>query len=173
MDKLTCAYTGHRPQGLPFGYNEADPRCAELKEALRAETVSAVECDGAAHFITGMALGVDLLAAEVVLELKITHPELTLEAAVPCIDQASRWRADQKRRYEKILSAADRKTLISREYTPDCMHRRNRYMVDKCDILIAVWNGSAGGTGSTVRYALSRKKRVRVIDPQTLHVREL
>ena len=119
MDRITCAYTGHRPQGLPFGYNESDPRCAELREALRAETVSAVERDGAAHFITGMALGVDMLAAEIVLELKKTHPELTLEAAVPCLDQASRWRAEQIQRYNNILSAADRRTLISRENTPD------------------------------------------------------
>ena len=31
----TCAFTGHRPQHLPFGMNENDERCADLKETLR------------------------------------------------------------------------------------------------------------------------------------------
>ena len=33
----TCAFTGHRPQHLPFGMNENDERCVKLKEELKEQ----------------------------------------------------------------------------------------------------------------------------------------
>ena len=62
----TCAFTGHRPKGL--GYPELDERCAALKEKLRALIIRMIEEEGVTHFISGMAQGVDMYAAEIVLE---------------------------------------------------------------------------------------------------------
>ena len=50
----------------------------------------------------------------------------------------------------------------------DCMQKRNRYMVDKADMVIAVWNGSPSGTGKTVAYAKEQGKPVLMIDPESL-----
>ena len=50
------------------------------------------------------------------------------------------------------------------------MHKRNRYMVDQADYIIAVWNGKPSGTGKTVQYAQQQGKPVRVINPITLVV---
>ena len=48
---------------------------------------------------------------------------------------------------------------------------RNRYMVDHAGILLAVYNGSyQSGTGMTVRYAQSKKRKIIVIDPITREV---
>ena len=77
----TCAFTGHRPKGL--GYPESDGRCAALKEKLRSLIVKLMEEEGVTHFISGMAQGVDMYAAEIVLELKKQHPQITLECAIP------------------------------------------------------------------------------------------
>ena len=74
----SCAFTGHRPQNLPFGFREDDERCAALKEILKKQIVSLITDESVTHFISGMALGVDMYAAEIVLELKKTYPALHL-----------------------------------------------------------------------------------------------
>ena len=55
----TCAFTGHRPQNLPFGFNEEDERCIDLKKTLREQIINLIENKGVTHFISGMAIGVD------------------------------------------------------------------------------------------------------------------
>lgn len=69
----TCAFTGHRPQNLPFRFNENDDRCIALKQKLRDCIVQLIEQEGVRHFISGMAIGVDMYAAEIVLELKAEY----------------------------------------------------------------------------------------------------
>ena len=59
---------------------------------------------------------------------------------------------------------------MGRHYTHGCMQKRNMYMVDSADRVIAVWDGSGSGTGNTVKYALSSGKPVYRIDPDTLSV---
>lgn len=39
----TCAFTGHRPQNLPFGFNEEDERCIDLKKTLREQIINLIE----------------------------------------------------------------------------------------------------------------------------------
>ena len=78
----SCAFTGHRPQNLPFGFREDDERCIALKETLKKQITSLITDENVTHFISGMALGVDMYAAEIVLELKKTYPDITLESAI-------------------------------------------------------------------------------------------
>ena len=84
------------------------------------------------------------------------HPDVTVEAAVPCPSQADAWPPDQRRRYERLVVACDFETLVSACYTPACMQRRDRYMVDHAALLIAAFDGSPGGTRYTVEYAMRR-----------------
>ena len=160
----TCAFTGHRPQNLPFGFNEEDERCINLKKTLREQIINLIENEGITHFISGMAIGVDMYAAEIVLGLKASYPGITLESAIPCESQAAKWSEALRDRYFDIASKCDKETLIQTHYTPDCMDKRNRYMVDHADVLIAVWDGSPSGTGKTVRYAHQQGKSVTVIN---------
>ena len=122
------------------------------------------------HFISGMAIGVDMYAAEIVLGLKASYPGITLESAIPCESQAAKWSETLRDRYFDIASKCDKETLIQTHYSPDCMDKRNRYMVDHADVLIAVWDGRPSGTGKTVRYAHQQGKSVIVIDPVSLDV---
>ncbi|SHI19218.1 Uncharacterized SPBc2 prophage-derived protein YoqJ [Sporobacter termitidis DSM 10068] len=148
----TCCFSGYRPDKLPWGYNEDDERCLRLREKL-CDIVSAVYASGIRHFICGMALGCDTLFCETALQLRDDHPDVTLEAALPCEDQAARWNEAQRSRYFKLVEQCDVETLVSRKYTPDCMMRRNMYMVDHASLLIAVYDGRFGGTMQTVGYA--------------------
>ena len=64
MDReKTCCFTGHRPDKLPWGENERDPRCVRLKQSI-AQAVEDAYTAGIRHFITGMARGCDLYCAE-------------------------------------------------------------------------------------------------------------
>ena len=117
-----------------------------------------------------MALGTDMYAAEIVLGLKAAYPDITLTCALPCESQAEKWSEPLRDRYYAVLSKCDREVLLQTRYTPDCMEKRNRYMVDHADLLIAVWDGRPSGTGKTVRYAQQQGKSVLVVEPKTLTV---
>lgn len=173
MKEKTCAFTGHRPQKLPFGLNEEGARCIALKEELRKQIINLIENENVTHFISGMALGVDLMAAEIVLDLKVSYPGITLESAIPCETQAVKWTVSQRERYYDIAAQCDKETMLQSHYTPDCMDKRNRYMVDHADFILAVWNGKPSGTGRTVTYARGKNRTVIVIDPVFLAVNRL
>ena len=169
--KITCCFTGHRPNSLPFGYDEQNPQCIRMRFLIWNLLNKLITEKGVTHFISGMALGIDQICAEVVLELKARHPEITLECAFPCETQAVRWSESQCERYYRIAEQCDKETMLQHHYDKDCMQKRNRYMVDSSDIIIAVWNGKPSGTGNTVRYAQEQEKTVIVIDPQTLETK--
>lgn len=152
---ITCCFTGHRPSKLPWGADEADPRCVALKRKL-SDAVEAAYAEGFRHFITGMALGCDLYFAEIVLALRQRQGDVSLEAAVPCPTQADGWSGADQRRYQRILRLCDYETVVQDHYSPGCMQRRNRYMVDHSALLIAVYDGQAGGTRQTLEYAIAR-----------------
>jgi uncharacterized phage-like protein YoqJ len=149
---ITCCFSGYRPEKLPWGYNENDDRCVQLKEKLY-DVISAVYVSGIRHYICGMALGSDTIFCETALQFKEDHPDVTLEAALPCEDQAARWTEQQRNRYFQLIQQCDTETYVSRRYSPDCMMRRNMYMVDHASVLIAVYDGRFGGTMHTVGYA--------------------
>ncbi len=154
MDKRkSCSFTGHREGKLPWRGNENDPRCIRLKERIY-DAVEAVYRSGIRHFICGMATGCDFYFCEAVIELRNTHPEITIEAAVPFAQQSKKWDETQRRRYERLITECDYQTVVQREYSSECYMRRNRYMVDSSAILIAAYNGRAGGTMSTLLYAI-------------------
>lgn len=161
---LRCAFTGYRPQKMPFGFDESDPRCVDFRRRLRTALVDLIG-EGYAHFLSGGALGMDLFASETVLELKALYPWITLEVAVPFDGQADRWEAAQRARREAVLRAADRVTCTGHAYTRDCMLRRNRYLVGHADLLLAAWDGQPGGTQMTVRMAQAAGIRVQLLPP--------
>ena len=142
----SCCFTGHRPTKLPWGYNERDPRCVRLKERI-ADAVLLAYQEGYRHFLCGMAQGCDLYFCEAVLALRERYPEVTVEDA---------WPEAERRRYRELVAKCDMETMVSDTYSSACMQRRDRYMVDHAMLLIAAFDGTAGGTRYTVEYALRR-----------------
>lgn len=160
----TCCFTGHRSSKLPWGSNERDWRCKDLKDRI-ASTIECVYSEGVRHFICGMAIGCDMYFAEAVISLRLCKPDITLEAAIPCEGQDLRWSRQLSERYDRLLAECDIRTLVSRAYTPDCMMRRNRYMVDSSGLIIAVFDGAPGGTLNTLRYAFRAGLKIIKLEP--------
>ena len=155
---LTCAFSGHRPEKLPWGEDESDPRCQALK--IQMERALRTLCqEGCTRFLCGMARGTDLYYFEVLERLREEFP-LTVEAVVPCPSQSESWPREQQLRYLRDLGRCDRTTVLEEHYSEGCMLRRNRYMVEQADVLLTVFDGSPGGTAATVRYARARGLRI-------------
>lgn len=159
----TCCFSGHRLAKLPWRDDEDDPRCIKLKQELDRAVASLYD-SGIRRFICGMALGSDMYFAEAVLSLGERHEDAVLEAAIPCPEQAEHWSGEHRRRYEALLGRCGMRTVVSHSYTPDCMEKRNRYMVEQSSVLLAVYGGGRGGTFNTIRYALKAGLNVLELD---------
>ncbi len=159
-----CAFTGYRPAKMPFGYDEDCPLALDFKKRLR-DTIEMLTTIGFGHFISGGAMGMDIMAAEMVLELRKTHPEITLEMAIPFEGQADKWSAAYRARWQRCVDEADVVTVLSHEYTKGCMLLRNRYMVTQADLLVAAYDGKDGGTKMTVEMAKRAGVRVCMVKP--------
>lgn len=143
-----CCFTGHRPEKL------AMPE-AEIKAALE-EKIRVAIADGFQTFISGMSRGVDIWAAEIVLRLRNEGQQIRLVCAVPYPGFERRWRAEWQARYQCILSRADWVEYICPAYSPNCFQARNEWMVNHAARIIAVYNGTGGGTRNTLQYAESQ-----------------
>ena len=99
--------------------------------------------------------------------MKKENPTVKLHCVLPCEGQADQWSASARELYCSILKRADSVLYVSREYTKDCMLKRNRYLVDHAACLLAVYNGEwRGGTAMTVRYARKMGREVIALDPK-------
>lgn len=162
-----CAFTGHRPKSFPWKYSETDPRCLALKAILVSQITMLAQTD-VTDYYSGMALGVDLWCAQIVLDLRRKNPALKLHCILPCEGQECKWSSSAQERYHTILGQADEIVFVRRTYSPKCMLERNRYMVDRAGVLLAVYAGSyRSGTGMTVRYARKMGRETIIIDPKT------
>ena len=159
-----CAFTGHRPQKLPFGFDETCEEYRAFCRELRA-VLEELIAQGYGYFISGGAMGMDMIAAETVLSLKEAHPEIWLEMVSPFDAQASRWQPDYAARHARLFREADKVTRTGRVYTKDCLYRRNRYLAENADLLLAAYDGRGGGTGMTVGYAMRLGVPVRIFWP--------
>lgn len=166
----TCAFTGHRPQNLPWQFNEADTNCLKLKQILNQQ-ISQLAENGFTDFLSGMAIGSDTWAAEAVLNLRKKKPALKLHCILPCKTQAEKWPVSEQERYQKILAQADSIFFTSRNYHPNCMLERNRFMVEKAHLLLAVYNGQPhSGTAAAVRHAQRLGCDIIIINPISLQI---
>jgi uncharacterized phage-like protein YoqJ len=154
---LIVAFTGHRPDKLG-GYKLPNPTylhvCQQIDKTLKELKPEKV--------ISGMALGVDQWAAHIAYKLGI--PFL---AAVPFEGQEKAWPKQSQFTYHLLMKMASEKVIVNPGgYSADKMRARNEWMVRHCDKLIAIWDGTPGGTGNCVRYAQSVNKEIIFINPR-------
>lgn len=149
-----CCFTGHRPEKLTL-----DEKAAKglLENAIRK-----VVADGYKTFISGMARGIDIWAAQIVLRIKEEGNDIHLICACPFESFEKSWARQWQVEYQSILKEADIVKYISPSYNRSCFQVRNQWMVDHANLVLAFFNGEPGGTLNTIRYA--EKKNVKVIN---------
>ena len=150
-----CAFTGHRPEKL-YGKE------AYVIVELRKEIVSAV-ADGYTTFITGCSRGVDLWAADIVLELQRGNIDISFVCAIPFPNFDERWPVDWKKHLQLVKKKADLIHTLEPSYSPEAYQKRNEFMCQKASRIIAVCDGKPSGTKNTIDYAHSQSIPVRLI----------
>lgn len=151
IPQLVVAVTGHRPDKLG-GYDTPNP----LYDIVVKGLVSAFELYKPAYVITGMALGVDQWAAEICINM-----EIPFVAALPFRNQDQKWLPKSKAKFHWLLSKASHQYVIcDGDYEPWKMQERNKWMINSCHLVVAVWNGTTGGTANCLGYAHSMNKQV-------------
>ena len=147
-EEKICAFSGHRI--IPVA--ERPVLCEQLKQLIRAMYLK----KGIRTFMAGGALGFDMLAEMMVMNVRNEFPDIRLILAVPCADQDAKWRERDRLLYREILENVDRVDVLHERYCNGCMQERNRYMVDRAAVLVAYLTHPSGGTAYTVRYAQSK-----------------
>lgn len=161
----TCSFTGHRSQKLPWRFDENDKRCLAMKTILKNHIEEAIQ-KGYNTFLSGMALGFDMICTEIVLSFKQKYKDVKMVGVLPCKNQDIKWPESQRVRYRALLEQLDYVRCENDYYTgPQCMIERNRFMIDNSSLLIALFNGLPGGTKSTIEYAKSKGKNIVIIKP--------
>ncbi len=180
--------TGHRPNKIG-GYSTESPLRKWVNNAIRFALKSEMErmwqLEKIATYhktpkeappqktaITGMALGVDQAFAEVALEL-----EWSVQAFVPGRWQPSKWPEHSREAYFSLLRRIKAAHTVDdgfeqpiivcsdADYNPSLLHHRNTMMVEACDVAIAVWDGSEGGTHDAVMKLARSERPIYHINP--------
>lgn len=186
---LKIAFSGHRPNKLG-GYNWNNEKNKRIITKINSVLTDIMKennyFEDGVHFIFGGALGIDQMAYHVCRMLGIRHElrlknKLIMEVAVPYKNQPNKWfnnvdviRYNKQLEHANIVTYVDELEGYSRtnapvgEYNAYKLQIRNEYMIDNCDLLIAVWDGSKGGTCNCIKYAEKLGKKIIIIDPSEI-----
>jgi len=147
---IVCG-TGHRPDKLG-GYDEA------TFNKLTDLAIKYLESARPDRVIAGGAIGWDQALANAASRLRIP-----LLLAYPFENHHSKWPADSVgARFHREMDIIIQEGLghdihkvfvCEPGYAPWKMQQRNKWMVDGSDLVVALWNGTDGGTANCIKYA--------------------
>ena len=167
----SCAITGHRPSRFKWKYKEDNAGCKHLKKRLQEQFAQLYE-QGVRTFWVGGAMGVDLWAGEILLRLKEQpgYQDLELHIALPGPEHDKLWDERSKLRMAFLIRHSTECVTVGEHLTPADYRKRNQYMVDRADILLAVYDNDRSirsGTGMTVNHARKKELPIVLIHPDT------
>lgn len=161
--ELVIAFTGHRPNKVG-GYGHDNP----MRDWILRSLLAVLRELKPTKAISGMALGVDQWAARC-----CNHLGIPWIAAIPFYGQETVWPMRSQVEYRSLIRTAQETKVVCHSVLEPwrAMQLRNEWMVDNCDILIAVWDGTPGGTANCVKYAQLMGKKIVYIDPRKMIIR--
>ena len=176
MPYQACAITGHRPARFRWKNQENYNDCLLLKECLAEQLMQLYE-RGIRRFYVGGAMGVDMWCGEILLSLKEQREfsDLELAIALPFEGYNTGWSEENLRRMTGLIDRSTVTVTVGVREQPPAMsyRRRNKYMVNHADILLAVYDNARSvrsGTGMTVNYARKCNIPIILIHPDTREI---
>lgn len=140
-----CCFSGHRAEKLQASESE-------IKAWLECRITGAI-AEGYVTFLTGMGMGVDIWAAQIIARRKVQNPALHLIAVIPYPGFEARWSKDWQNRYQELLKQADVVRYMADHYTPDALEKRTAFLLNHSACVIAYYNGEVGTTRSLIDQA--------------------
>ncbi len=160
--KSVC-FSGHRPEKLPGKGIADDPQTKYIKDLLNSKITNCIS-QGYTSFISGVARGIDLWAAQLVIKHRTANPQIKLICVKPVANQGYNFPEEDKQLYNDVITNADTVICTSETYRRSCYMIRNKYMVDNSDLLIAFVKEYKSGTGQTIKYASGLGKKTDITD---------
>ena len=151
-----CAVLGQHPMRFPWGFDEDDPGCQDLKLAL-AQKIIELRQQGVTRFAVVADFGIGLYAGECINALRQTDADLMLFVVTPHEEQATKWTPDLRNRYFKLLEDCTLMELASHRKTPECEPGAYRKIIDYADMVLAVYD-PVTAHGDTVDRAMEYAK---------------
>ena len=175
MRQAVCAVTGHRPSRFKFKYSEDYSLCKKIKRAMLEQFKRLYDEQGVRRYYVGGALGVDMWAGELILRLKERpgYGDIKLVVVLPFEGHDAKWDERSKRRMDFLLRMCSDCVVIGQEDCRENYIKRNCYMVDHADYLVAVYDNKRNlrsGTMQTVRYAQNKGITISFVNPDTATV---
>lgn len=176
MRQTACAVTGHRPSRFKFKYSEDYSLCKKIKRAMFEQFKRLYDEQGVRRYYVGGALGVDMWAGELILRLKEQpgYGDIELVVVLPFEGHDAKWDERSKRWMDFLLRMCSDCVIVGKEDCRESYIKRNCYMVDHADFLVAVYDNERSlrsGTMQTVRYAEKGKLAIMLINPDTAAVK--
>jgi len=142
--QITCAFSGHRK-------GDFDRSLAGILLARKLDDAISRAIDaGCVNFLTGMAMGFDIFAAEQILAAGRDCPEIRLFAILPFRHMARKFPAHWRRRFDRVLMEAESAVVLSENHIPGCYYERNRFLINNSARLICYYDGMPkSGTAHT------------------------
>ena len=145
---------------MPFPLKKGNPQYEDFRARLKRAILDAID-DGFDTFFNGAAMGLDIEAAEIIIELKEEY-SLRLILAIPYTGQSRAYPPEWLERYKAVIEAADEKFCASKTYIPSCFQTRNEFMVKNSERVITFYDGQTGGTKNTLDFA--KKRQVEIVN---------
>lgn len=152
MKQTICCFSGYRPEKMPPNMQEGSPDFTQMMQSLRHAILRSAEC-GYTIFLSGMSRGFDLWAAEAVLDLQQSNPDLQLWALLAFHGMERYWEPEWQTRYTSVLRRARHTFSVCDRYEPGCYTRRDAELVRRSSRCICYFTGIPGGTEYTVQHA--------------------
>ncbi len=163
-EKTVC-FTGHRPEKFPkCGTGQNSDNIMKIVKSMLYYRIYEAAQSGYEYFISGLARGVDLWAAEAVIDIQKSFPDIKLICASPFPEHGQSFRGQDLWNFNNILEKAHSIVCTSESYSKDCYFIRNRYMVDHSSFLIGVVDNFKSGTGQTISYAKKQGLKISLIN---------
>ena len=162
MKEIICSVLGLDTEAIPFGLNEEEEKCIAFKLKIKKQLLRLIEKEHARKFIASPEPGVNMYAAEIILDLQKHYPDLSLECVIPFEEEAVRWSEDFRSRYFSILERSQKETLLQRHFSPDCLQKRNISMVDAADTVLFLCESE----NEAVAYAENSGKEIFFLNEQ-------
>lgn len=162
-EKTVCV-TGLRRNKLNWTKNEYNKKSLLLKDII-TENVNKLIDKGYTNFLCGMANGSDLIFAQSIIDIKENNKNIILQAIIPFVEQENMYNDIDKLIYEDVLSKCDIIRVIEKDYSKDVYKNRNKYMIDKSSVLIAItYDLSLAKSGTTQTVNFAKKSNVQIIN---------
>lgn len=177
-DAFHIGMTGHRPVSGRGDYQKSAfkggwqyenlPETKLVRDQLKHTILDQVKEHGSVVCHSGYALGADTLFTEAVVEAKRENNNVYLSAEIPCPSQASKWGSSAQRKYNALLKEADVVNILDEHYRgfdkttgyAGSLNERNKMIVAPTNLMLAMWDGTPGGTGNTVKIAKDQSKDI-------------